>query len=126
MDEIYSEMILENARYPKNKRKGQGLATSYVNEVCGDTLTLYLDLGVDGVFADVSFECQCCALSTASASMFSEWLKGKNIQETKDLSPKDIYDTLGISMSPNRSECTLLVYRAFIKYLTEHNKTKTC
>lgn len=84
--ELYQELILDHYRTPRNchaltdaNRKAEGF-----NPLCGDRLTLYLKLE-DGVIHDVSFEGSGCAISTASASMMTEHLKGKTEQEAEAL-----------------------------------------
>jgi nitrogen fixation NifU-like protein len=85
--DLYQEVILEHARKPRNFRKidssGARRAEGY-NRLCGDRLNVYV-LVEDGVVQDVSFEGSGCAISTASASMMTQSLKGKTESEAEAL-----------------------------------------
>lgn len=85
--DLYQEVILEHARKPRNfrvidapgTRKGEGF-----NRLCGDRLHVYLDIA-DGIVRDISFEGSGCAISTASASMMTQALRGKTLEEVRAL-----------------------------------------
>ncbi|MFC5475643.1 Fe-S cluster assembly sulfur transfer protein SufU [Paraherbaspirillum soli] len=84
--ELYQEVIIDHYRKPRNfhaladaNRKAEGF-----NPLCGDRLTLYVKLE-DGVIRDLSFEGAGCAISTASASLMTEQLKGKTEQQAEAL-----------------------------------------
>src|SRR5262245_60230367 len=84
--ELYQQVILDHYKKPRNFRKLPE-ETCHIeghNPLCGDRLTVYLKLNGDRV-ADVSFEGTGCAISTASASMMTEMLKGKSIAEAEGL-----------------------------------------
>lgn len=84
--ELYQEVILDHSKSPRNSRELEGTprtAKGY-NPLCGDRLTLFLDVR-DGVVADASFLGAGCAISTASASMMTEALKGKTEAEAEEL-----------------------------------------
>lgn len=118
-EEIYKQNILEHYRHPHNKRRIDGAHIEHSdNPSCGDTLSLFL-LTEDGVITDVSFEGDGCAVSMAAASLLTDKIKGKNIEDIKLMTPGDIYDMLGISISPARSKCALLAYSALIGALKQ-------
>lgn len=80
--ELYQEVILDHSKRPRNKREidgATGKAEGY-NPLCGDRATVYVMLDGD-VVKDVSFVGQGCSISTASASMMTETLKGKTKAE---------------------------------------------
>lgn len=84
--ELYQEVILDHSKRPRNFGK-PGSATHSAhgrNPLCGDTLTVFLDVR-DGTIADIAWEGHGCAISTASASMMTESLKGKSIEEGRNL-----------------------------------------
>jgi nitrogen fixation NifU-like protein len=74
---LYQEVIIDHARSPRNLRELEGATRTVeaVNPLCGDQLTLYLQLA-DGIIADVAFEGSGCAISQASASLMTMALKG--------------------------------------------------
>jgi nitrogen fixation NifU-like protein len=84
--ELYQQVILDHYKKPRNFRKLPE-ETCHIeghNPLCGDRLTVYVKLEGDRV-KDVSFEGTGCAISTASASMMTESLKGKTVAEAEGL-----------------------------------------
>jgi nitrogen fixation protein NifU and related proteins len=84
--ELYQEVILDHARKPRNFREMEG-ATSRAegfNPLCGDKATVFVHLD-GGVVTDVSFKGAGCSISTASASMMTEALRGKTAAEADAL-----------------------------------------
>jgi len=82
--ELYQEVILDHSKRPRNFRKPEGPnrhADGY-NPLCGDKVTVYLTIS-DGVVSDAAFQGSGCAISTASASMMTESLKGKTVEEAE-------------------------------------------
>lgn len=84
--ELYQEVILDHSKKPRNFRKIEDADRQSVgyNPLCGDKLTLFLDVE-DGLVKDVSFQGSGCAISTASASMMTEAVKGKTVEEAEKL-----------------------------------------
>jgi nitrogen fixation NifU-like protein len=84
--ELYQEVILDHSRHPRNAGKPDGADREARgnNPLCGDRVTVYLSVR-DGRIADVGFDARGCAISIASASMMSEMLKGKTVEEAKAL-----------------------------------------
>lgn len=88
-DELYQQMILDHYRRPRNHRvlaDADRQAEGH-NPLCGDHVKVYLKLK-DGVVEDVTFEGGGCAISTASASIMTETLKGKKLDEAKEIFKK--------------------------------------
>src|SRR5437879_13894200 len=84
--ERYQHIILDPGRHPRNLRalpNPTHLARGH-NPLCGDRVTVYLAVEGDRI-ADVSFEGRGCAISTAAASLMTEVLKGKTIDEAHAL-----------------------------------------
>lgn len=84
--EIYQEVILDHYRKPRNFSSlatATGEARGH-NPLCGDRVSVFLVVE-DGVVADVSFQGAGCAISTASASLMTEAIKGKTVDEAHDL-----------------------------------------
>jgi len=66
-------------------------------------------LGIrDGVIAEVAFTGRGCAISQASASLLTDEIKGKPVDEVAKITPADVLDLLGIEISPARLKCALL------------------
>ncbi len=84
--DLYQEVILDHSRRPRNAGVLAGAthqAEGY-NPLCGDRFTVFL-LVEDGKVRDVSFQGSGCAISTASASLMTESVKGKRIEEAEEL-----------------------------------------
>ena len=88
--DLYQEVILDHNRRPRNfgaLPSANHQAEGY-NPLCGDKVTVFLDLqdGRDGLYIrDVAFQGAGCAISTASASLMTEALKGKTAEEAREL-----------------------------------------
>jgi nitrogen fixation NifU-like protein len=84
--DLYQETILDHSKKPRNHRRVEGAdhEAHGHNPLCGDRITVYLTLEGD-VIRDVAFEGAGCAISTASASMMTEALKGKTLDQMQAL-----------------------------------------
>ncbi len=80
--DLYQDVILDHSKRPRNfgRPPGATLEAHGHNPLCGDKLTVYLDVE-DGTVREIGFEGSGCAISTASASMMTEALKGKALEE---------------------------------------------
>ncbi|MCS6952433.1 MAG: SUF system NifU family Fe-S cluster assembly protein [Bryobacterales bacterium] len=84
--DLYQEVIVDHSRRPRNFRvmaDATATAEGY-NPLCGDKVMLYLKLEGD-VIRDVAFQGSGCAISTASASLLTESLKGKTTAQAEEL-----------------------------------------
>ena len=84
---LYEEVILDHNRNPRNYPKvpdGSNCSAHGHNPLCGDEVQVHLRVE-DGVIQDIGFEGQGCAISTASASLMTEALKGKSEAEAAAL-----------------------------------------
>jgi nitrogen fixation NifU-like protein len=110
IDDLYQETILDHSKRPRNhhvltgaNRKAEGY-----NPLCGDKLKLYLKMDGD-IVADASFEGAGCAISTASASLMTESLKGKTREEAVRLMDK-FHDLLTTDTPASRDLGKLVVF----------------
>ena len=110
MDDLYREQILNHYREPRNKGRLESPDISYMddNPLCGDRVQIDLRLDGDGRVAEVAWDGNGCAISMASASMLSEVIKGRSLDELRHLGKDDILDMLGIELGPVRLKCALL------------------
>ena len=86
LTDLYQEVILDHNRRPRNFGTLDGAshhAEGY-NPLCGDRLCLFLRVD-DGVIGDVRFEGSGCAISKASASLMTDSIKGRNVEEVRRL-----------------------------------------
>jgi nitrogen fixation NifU-like protein len=84
--ELYQSVILDHNKSPRNfcKPKCTNRSAEGINPLCGDQLTVYLNVE-DGVVEDVGFNGTGCAISTASASLMTQSIKGKKIEDVEHL-----------------------------------------
>lgn len=109
MSDMYREQILELARHPHNHGELDPNDASYedTNPLCGDRVRI--DIRVDdGRIDDIAFSGRGCAISQASASLLTDMVKGRPLDEAKALSNDDMLDELGVEISPARIKCALL------------------
>ena len=110
VDDLYQETILDHSKRPRNfhvmadaNRHAEGY-----NPLCGDKLRLYLKVEND-IVQDASFEGSGCAISTASASLMTESLKGKTREEALKLLDK-FHDLLTTDAAAGKDLGKLVVF----------------
>jgi nitrogen fixation protein NifU and related proteins len=136
---LYQEVILDHTKRPRNFRviEGANRKAEGYNPLCGDKVTVYLNI-VDGKISDISFQGSGCAISTASASLLTETLKGKTEAEvealfdsfhdlvtkgevsggdTPDLGKLEVFS--GVSEFPARVKCATLSWHTLRAALAE-------
>jgi len=120
VEEIYQEFIIELYKNPLNfgKIDDADYKAQIYNPTCGDMITLFLKVK-DGVITDARFTGKGCAISQASASLFTDYLKGKKLEEVSGITKDDVLKLLKIDLSknPTRMRCALLPYEAMKKAL---------
>jgi len=85
LQDLYQEVILDHNRRPRNFRVlDEGRKAEGYNPLCGDRLTVYLRVE-DGVIKEATFQGAGCAISKASASIMTDVVKGKTLQEAEAL-----------------------------------------
>ncbi len=81
LSDLYQEVVLEHGKRPRNFRRIEGAATADGhNPLCGDRVTVFVRVA-GGVVEDVAFQGSGCAISTASASLMTERMKGARLSE---------------------------------------------
>jgi nitrogen fixation NifU-like protein len=86
LDELYQSVIIEHDRHPRNFRalEGPHLEAEGYNPLCGDRVKVMVSVE-NGVITDLSFQGMGCAISKASASLMTETLKGRTVEEAAEL-----------------------------------------
>ena len=123
--DIYAENIMDHYKHPHNKGTiiGPDVVQKEFNPLCGDEVEMQLKI-IKGSVYDIKFNGKGCAISQASATLTTDLVKGKSIEELKNITRDDIIDLLGIPIGPVRLKCALLSFHAIqnaIKKLEEHN-----
>jgi nitrogen fixation NifU-like protein len=109
MDDFYRENILDHYKNPRNAGHLDAPAATAegVNPLCGDELSIELEVD-DGVVTDVRYNGRGCAISQAAASMLSETIVGRRVDELSSVGKDEVLEELGIPLSPIRLKCAML------------------
>ena len=142
LNELYQEVILHHSKAPRNFGKPEEFSrhADGHNPLCGDEISVYLTLE-DGIVKSVHFEGQGCAISTASASVMTDVLKGRTVEEAEalfgafhalvtgrdadsdapELGKLEVFS--GVSEFPARVKCASLAWHTFQAALHDQHKT---
>lgn len=139
LDDLYREVILDHYRSPRNKRHVDDapIDVHRNNPLCGDDITVRVVLSEEGLARDVSFEGQGCSISQASASMLTDQLTGKSVEQIDDIVAKfrkmmagesdelsdeelgDLVALKGVTKYPVRIKCAVLAWDALQEGVTQ-------
>lgn len=144
LQELYREVILDHNRRPRNfgEIESADRVIEGTNPLCGDRMTLYVQLDGDRV-ADIRFKGTGCAISVASSSLMTERVKGRTIEETRKLFDQ-VHDMLtsesseppaedleklaalaGVRDYPSRVKCASLAWHALSAALAGEQREVT-
>src|SRR5258708_20291666 len=114
MDDFYREFILDHYKNPHNFGELADATHRYhdTNPLCGDEITMYLKIGADQKVENVAFSGKGCAISQASASILTDEVRGKTLDELKAFDRDHVLESLGITLSPARIKSALLSLKA--------------
>ncbi len=114
MDDLYRDYILDHYKNPRNFGELPDATHRYhdTNPLCGDEITMMLLVDDDQRVTDVRFTGRGCAISQASASILTEEVKGKTLDELRAIDREHVLGNLGIPISPARIKCALLSLKA--------------
>jgi len=113
MDTIYREQLMEHFKNPLNKGDlhDHNAENTKRNQLCGDIVRIQLKVA-GGIIADAKFDGPACAVSTASSSILTDYIKGKNLTEAKNISKDDLLNLLGVELTTSRIKCATLSLEA--------------
>ncbi|MEJ5310742.1 MAG: SUF system NifU family Fe-S cluster assembly protein [Anaerolineae bacterium] len=120
--DLYREQLLDHYHNPDNfgVLENADVDIEMDNPTCGDMIHLTARLDNAGRVSEVMFEGQGCVISMASASMFTEHVKGKTIAEITAMGLSDIEEMMGgVKLSMGRVKCALLPLNAMKQGLKE-------
>jgi len=143
LDDLYRELILDHYRHPRNKGNlAEATARSEgYNPLCGDRLNLYVQVDGD-VITDVAFQGSGCAISKASASLMTDAVKGRTVEQARALfdrfhhvvtTPPDqpvedlgkLSVLAGVREFPVRVKCASLAWHTLKAALEREERTST-
>jgi nitrogen fixation protein NifU and related proteins len=144
LDNLYRQVIMDHYKNPRNKGvlEEGSLTVNMNNPTCGDRIQLTMKVE-DGKVADAKFEGEGCSISMSSASMmtqavkgrpieealklstvFSDIMQGKEYEEDDDLDLGDIEALQGVAKFPARIKCATLAWKAMEKGLKEEEDSQ--
>jgi nitrogen fixation NifU-like protein len=135
LDDLYREIILDHYAHPRNRGRLEPseITIDGANPLCGDELSFTVRVN-DGVITDVRFEGHGCSISQASASMMTQEIKGKTLEEARrlvaqfkgmmqgkpsELEEKDLAALQGVRKFPVRIKCATLAWVALDQGIDE-------
>lgn len=141
LQELYQEVIVDHGTKPRNFSKLASCshhAEGY-NPLCGDELELFLNINSEQVITEAKFQGQGCAISTASASLMTQFLIGKTVADAEiamheftDMvtkTPNDEHEILGklkvlagVNKYPSRVKCASLAWHTLLAALKNANE----
>ena len=140
LDQLYRSVIMDHYKNPRNKGslEEDSVTIDMNNPTCGDRIHLTLKVE-DGIVKDAKFDGEGCSISMSSASMMTQIVKGKKIEEALELA--DIFSKMmlgeefdvdkydlgdvealqGVAKFPARIKCATLAWKAMEKGVKEGN-----
>jgi nitrogen fixation NifU-like protein len=114
MDDFYKENILDHYKHPRNAGTLANPTHTHkeLNPLCGDVVQIDLHVNRENIIDEIAFKGRGCAISQASASMLTEMIAGKSLDEAKKIGKEEILEVLGINIGPARLKCALLSLKA--------------
>jgi nitrogen fixation protein NifU and related proteins len=111
-DDLYRQNILDHYQSPRNfgALEHPDISAEDSNPLCGDVIRIDLKIE-DGKVADVRFTGTGCSISRAAASMLTEEIRGKSLEEVKRIGKDEVLEMLGIELGPVRLKCALLALK---------------
>jgi nitrogen fixation NifU-like protein len=111
-DDLYRQNILDHYQSPRNfgTLEHPDISAEDSNPLCGDVIRIDLKIQ-DGKVADVRFTGKGCSISRAAASMLTEEIRGKSLEEVKRIGKDEVLEMLGIELGPVRLKCALLALK---------------
>ena len=126
IEELYQEVILDHFRNPHNygEMKNPDIKAHDVNTSCGDEITITAKAD-NAQITDVKFSGKGCAISQAAASMLTDEVKGKSLEEVVKFNKAEMLSLLNIPVSGMRLKCALLALKVLkvgiVKFMGEQN-----
>lgn len=124
-NQLYRDQFMEIYKSAPNfgRLKNPSVTIDQVNSVCGDRMVLDLKI-VDATVLDARFNGMVCAVSKTSASIVTEYIKGKKIAELKKLTEESILEIIGFDLTESRKQCALLCYYALQEAIKKYDQSK--
>ncbi len=121
----YSEKVLDHYEHPRNvgtmSNDDPSVGTGMVGApACGDVMRLQIKVNDDGVIEDAKFKTYGCGSAIASSSLLTEWVKGKTLDEARQIKNHQIADEL--ALPPVKVHCSVLAEDAIKAAIGDYSK----
>ncbi|MFC4023735.1 Fe-S cluster assembly sulfur transfer protein SufU [Oceanobacillus longus] len=138
LDTLYRQVIMDHYKNPKNRGNidGDAVTIDMNNPTCGDRIQLQMQVE-DGIVKDAKFDGEGCSISMSSASMMTQAIKGRKVEDainmshafsdmmlgnevdTEEFDMEDIEALQGVAKFPARIKCATLAWKAMEKGVQE-------
>ena len=119
----YSTKVIDHYEHPRNvgsfAKEEKDIGTGMVGApACGDVMKLHIKVGADGVIEEARFKTYGCGSAIASSSLVTEWLRGKTLDEARQIKNTDIADEL--ALPPVKIHCSVLAEDAIKAAISDY------
>ena len=125
MDEKYTDKVKDHFFHPRNVgeiKDADGIGT-VGNPKCGDVMTMYIKVK-DDIITDIKFKTYGCAAAIATSSITTEIVKGKTIEQAKNLTRNDVAEELG-GLPTVKLHCSNLAADALKEAIKDYEKRRS-
>ena len=121
----YSKEVIDHFENPRNvgslDNNDDSVGTGIVGApACGDVMKLQIKVNNDGIIEDAKFKTYGCGSAIASSSLVTEWIKGRTLEEAKEIKNKEIVDHL--ALPPVKIHCSVLAEDAIKSAIEDYKK----
>ncbi len=121
----YSNQVIDHYENPRNvgafDKSDPGVGTGMVGApACGDVMKLQIKVNKDGVITDAKFKTYGCGSAIASSSLVTEWVKGRTLEEARNIRNTDIAQEL--ALPPVKIHCSILAEDAIKAAIDDYQK----
>ncbi|HEV2601321.1 MAG TPA: iron-sulfur cluster assembly scaffold protein [Candidatus Babeliales bacterium] len=123
---LYKNELMDHYRYPRNRGKiaDPDFVSDEHNPSCGDSVSISGQV-CNGIVSAIAFEGAGCVISQAAASMITEYVLGKSVDEIAAISTQQMIDLVGMPLGPVRLKCALLSLHAVQQGLSRYKEGKS-
>lgn len=122
-EELNTEILLDHYRNPHNYGQVEDPSAKVLefNPTCGDTIQMTIRVD-NGKVASAKFIGRGCSISQGTASMLTDFVTGKSLDEVKNIKEEDVLGMLGLKLGPSREKCALLSLNTLQKCIKDYEK----
>jgi nitrogen fixation NifU-like protein len=119
----YSDKVIDHYEHPRNvgvlDKDAKDVGTGMVGApACGDVMRLQIQVNDEGIIEDAKFKTYGCGSAIASSSLLTEWVKGKTLDEAKEIKNTDIAEEL--ALPPVKVHCSVLAEDAIRAAISDY------